>query len=1395
MKRIIGLDLGTTSIGWAVVDEAEHSGEQSNIIKLGVRVIPLSTDEQQNFEKGKAITTNADRTLKRGMRRNLQRYKLRRQHLIAQLMEAGIITDETPLTEVGNRTTFETYRLRAQAADEEIALSDFARVLLMLNKKRGYKSNRKAKNGDEGVLIDGMTVAKELYEQQQTPGQYCYSLLRQGKKHLPDFYRSDLVAELDKIWGVQQVYYPDILTTDFRQQLTGATKTTTSKVFLGKYGIYTADNKGSDKQLQLYELRVKALKEQLAKEELAFVIADINGKINGSSGYLGAISDRSKELYFHHRTVGQQLMLNLKERPNDSLKNKVFYRQDYLDEFERLWETQARHHSELTPELKKKIRDTIIFYQRSLRSQKGLISFCELENKQVEVVVDGKKKTLTTGCRVCPKSSPIFQEYRIWQRLNDLVVTDKNSRTSYPLEEDQKRELFDELTYKAKLSKTEILKLLFGNSKQLDLNFKEIDGNRTQAALMNIYHEIVQRSGHDVPKWENMRSADQVNVVKEIFDTLGFKTDYLYFDSSKRGADLDSEPLYRLWHLLYSYEDDKSNTGTDKLVQHITELTGMDTEYAKLLATITFEDDYGSLSTKALQNILPYMAAGHDYSEACMLAGYRHSKRSLTRDELDNKELKDHLSLLPRNSLRNPVVEKILNQMCHVVNLLIDTYGRPDAIRIELARELKKNALEREELTKSINSNTKEQERIKDILAKEFGIDNASRNDITRYRLYEELEPLGYKTLYSNTFIPRDLLFSKSFDIEHIIPQARLFDDSYSNKTLESRDVNIEKGSKTAYDYVLDKQGEKGKEEYLARITELFNKKKIGQAKYNKLKMRQADIPDDFIDRDLRNTQYIARKAQEMLGEVTRDVLATTGSITDRLREDWQLVNVMQELNWDKYEKLGLTETKTDHDGQEIKKIKDWSKRNDHRHHAMDALTIAFTKRSYIQYLNSLNARSTNVVIQNIEKNQLYRDHRGHLRFAPPLLLGLFRAEAENHQVDDENLLSAALKQFRADAKKHLEAILVSSKAKNKVTTRNTNSIKQKGQGKYKKIQLTPRGQLHDETIYGKMLVPCTTEMAVGGKMDEETIARVCSPIYRKALLDRLKNNDYNPKKAFTGKNALEKKPIYLDLMHTRKVPLKVRVASMETQYTIRKPITPDLKIEKVVDAAVRRILQQRLGEYGGDAKKAFSNLDEEPIWLNRDKGIAIKRVTIFTGLTAPQPLHEKHDQYGRPLLDADGNKQPADFVAQGNNHHVAIYRDAKGELQESIVSFFEATTRSMLGIPIVDHDYNSNQGWQFLFTLKRNEYFVFPNTGFDPTTIDLTDPDNYALISPNLYRVQKLSSKYYVFRHHLDTTVEDNNALRDITWKRIQNLKSLEGIVKVRIDHIGRIVAVGEYK
>ena len=230
MKKILGLDLGIASIGWALVNEAEAKEEKSSITKLGVRVIHYDTftngegqeikgSAADEFCKGKSVSPNAARTKARSMRRSLQRYKLRRKLLIDLLTSEGWITESSILNEHGNFSTFQTLKLRASAATEEITLEEFARVLLSINKKRGYKSSRKAKGGEEGSIVDGIAIAQSLYEEDITPGEYVYKRMLNGKYAIPDFYRSDLRNELDKIWETQSRFYPEILTPELKESL------------------------------------------------------------------------------------------------------------------------------------------------------------------------------------------------------------------------------------------------------------------------------------------------------------------------------------------------------------------------------------------------------------------------------------------------------------------------------------------------------------------------------------------------------------------------------------------------------------------------------------------------------------------------------------------------------------------------------------------------------------------------------------------------------------------------------------------------------------------------------------------------------------------------------------------------------------------------------------------------------------------------------------------------------------------------------------------------------------------------------------------------------------------------------------------------------------------------
>ncbi|WP_286744288.1 type II CRISPR RNA-guided endonuclease Cas9 [Roseivirga sp. UBA1976] len=1401
IKRVLGLDLGTNSIGWALVEEKRGSDKKlldGRIIKLGVRVNPLTVDEKSNFEKGKPISTNANRTSKRSSRRNLQRFKLRREHLFNSLLKAGIITRDSILAENGNGTTHQTLRLRAKAAREKIELEELARVLFALNKKRGYKSSRKTKTQEDGVAVDGMSTAKILYDNNLTPGQFALEQLKEGKKYIPDFYRSDLQEEFDRVWLHQKAYYPEILTDALYKELKDKNKKQTWAICKEPFSIEGIKLNGNkhEQKVQRYQLRVDALSHQLSLEHLVIVLQEINSDKNKSSGYLGAISDRSKILYINNQTVGEYLWKQIEENPHIALKNQVFYRQDYLDEFEKIWETQTKFHKELNPALKEEIRDTIIFYQRKLKSQKGLLSFCEFESweaikrdKEGKPILNkstGQPKMQITGHRVIPKSSPLFQEFKIWQNINNLRFIPKNEGTEgqYTLGEEDKQLLFDELNIRGSLSEKEVLNVLGLSDKEWKTNqpvqdrnkktVRPIEGNRTNQALYNVYQAIAEREGYGFD-W-SIKSASEIKAeLKAIFPEIGIDAEILDFDANKEGEPFDKQASYQLWHLLYSAEDDHKISEEDRLVYGNSDVNlkktlhskyGFKPEYAIMLANISLQEDHGSLSARAIRKILPFLQAGHIYSEACQLAGYNHSN-SLTKEERKAKGLKGKLEVLPKNSLRNPVVEKILNQMINLINQVCDEYGKPDEIRIELARELKKSAKEREEAISSINTATKKNEEIRKIIRKDFGF-TPTKNDVIRYRLWQELQHNGGRTIFTNQKIEYRELYSKNIDIEHIIPKALLFDDSFSNKTLAFRSVNLKKGDRTAIDFI--------EEDYLSevnayknRVEMLYKAEAISKAKYQKLLMPANKLPDGFIERDLRNSQYIAKKAKAMLEEVFESVVPTTGSITDQLRADWDLINVMKELNLPKYKSLGLTKVEKRWDSgrekeKEVEVIKDWTKRNDHRHHAMDALTVAFTSHNHIQYINYLNARRD-------------ENHKKHSNIM-----------AIEQLIKKDRKFEPPMNNFRQEAKKHLEQILVSFKTKNKVVTQNINKAK----GSHKnRIQLTPRGQLHKETVYGQILRPSKKPTKLNSKFSIEQLALVVHPEQKAIVEAHLEKFNKSPELAFSTK-TLKKSPL-----EYKGQPLK-EVYCFEIIYTIRKEVNPDnfkdqKSIEKVVDVKQRELLKSRLAESGGNAKAAFSDLDKNPIWLNKEKGIRIKRVTI-TGVSQVEALHNKKDHFGKEILDENGNSQPADFVSTGNNHHIAIFRDKEGKLQESVVSFYEAVARINNGLPVIDKTLNADMGWQFLFTMKQNEMFVFPGEDFDPSEVDLLDEKNSAQISKHLFRVQKIASKNYFFRHHLETTVETIKVLNGVAYHSQLGLNSIEGIIKVRINHLGKIVHVGEY-
>lgn len=468
MKKVLGLDLGSASIGWAFVEESEKASEVSRILGAGVRVVPLSTDEIKEFSAGQGISTNAARTLRRGARRNLQRYKLRREWLLRILKSNEILERDKQIAEEGINSTHEMWELRSKSASEKIGLHDFARVLFMLNKKRGYKSSRKSKGAeDDGTSIDAVGLSLQLKERNITPGFYLHEQSQQVVKFLaPAFYPSDLKHEIKSILMFQQHYHGAIITDAFIDGITSMTSRRDLLSFFQKTHQIeleeTPKNRSERKQIY-WKWRHEGIFQEITLNILAYILCEIQGEIDNSSGYLGAISDRSKELRVNQQTVGQAIYEKIKTDTQFSTKNIIFYRQDYLDEFETIWDCQAQFHSSLTAELRQQVRDAVIFYQRRLKSQKHLVSDCEFAS---QVKIKGLQGEIPMKKKAVPKSSPFYQEYRLLQFLNNLNLRQDNTEAVFKIGDgteagsDHRSRIYKWLQLKDKLTANEIKKII-----------------------------------------------------------------------------------------------------------------------------------------------------------------------------------------------------------------------------------------------------------------------------------------------------------------------------------------------------------------------------------------------------------------------------------------------------------------------------------------------------------------------------------------------------------------------------------------------------------------------------------------------------------------------------------------------------------------------------------------------------------------------------------------------------------------------------------------------------------------------------------------------------------------------------------------------------------------------
>lgn len=1132
-------------------------------------------------------------------------------------------------------------------------------------------------------------------------------------------------------------------------------------------------------KMKVWELRSRAAQAELSLMELGRVLLMLNQKRGYKSSrsdinldkkdteYVAEVKSRYERLKESGLTIGQHFYNELLRDEFFRIKNIIYPREAYVSEFDRICEIQKKAHPEITDDLIRTIRDKIIYYQRPLKSQKGLVSVCEFEGFHVKK--EGKE--YFAGPKVAPKSSPLFQVGRIWENINNIRLELKDG-CRFELNQEQKNAIFNHLDNNVNLTFNDLQKILgikrdscFPN-KQLT---KGIQGNTTKATIIKCLGNKAE--------YEHL-TRFRLNIIKSE------SNNYLY--DRKTGEVIDSkqakvidpefekEPLYRLWHTIYSIENQ------DECIKALQSSFGIDPLTAEKLVAIDFtRQGFGNKSSKAIRKILPYLMEGDGYSDAMQYAGYDHSG-TMTTEERNNIKTKDCLSLLPKNSLRQPVVEKILNQMINIVNAVISSYGKPDEIRVELARELSQSREERNDTERKINSRERENEKIAKRL-EEFHF-RPTRNNIIKWRLYEEIngddKKLNSICIYCGQPISlTEALKGNDVDVEHIIPRSRLFDDSQSNKTLAHRHCNRNKGDLTALDFMKLKT-ETEFLNYVDSVNMLYENHVISRSKRDKLLMPGDKIPDNFISRQLRESQYISRKAREILLAICPCVWATSGKVTAELRHVWGWDDVTMNLQLPRYRELGLTEMKEHEDSAgKVRKreiIRDWSKRDDNRHHAIDALTIACTKQGFIQRLNTLNAQKT--------RDDMYKavtDCTVQFREKMSLVDKYFKTQQPLSYKEVETAASNILISWKAGKK-------VAVTGTRKTGKRGCKIVAQKG-------ILIPRGALSEESIYGRIRKP-DYKKPLKYIFDQPHL--IFKPQIREQVESRLSFFNGDVKRSLA---SLKQDPIFAD--KDKKIPLTFATC-FKDEYVIKYKVDGNFnKVDKVVDKAAREILKTRLKKFNDNPKEAFREVlsDGKSIPWYMDEGLnkPVLSVRCYTGLDAVVPVRKAE------------NGESAGFVKPGNNHHIAVYTTVDGKEIEHICTFWHAVERKKYGIPVIIKDTEAvwdkiiqapdgkypesflemlpGAGLKYKMSMQQNEMFIL---GMNPDEVltAITTP-NYAAISPYLYRVQKLAELYYVFRHHLETQIIDSiDAFDSKRYQRIRSLKALSALqpIKVKIDYLG---------
>ena len=380
---------------------------------------------------------------------------------------------------------------------------------------------------------------------------------------------------------------------------------------------------------------------------------------------------------------------------------------------------------------------------------------------------------------------------------------------------------------------------------------------------------------------------------------------------------------------------------------------GLSKEQAARVADVTLPDGHAHLSLKAIRNILPHLENGMRYDEAIVEAGYPHHSdfrnaeahdrlpyygAVLERDVVgadprapDSDEVKRH------GRFPNPTVHVGLNQLRRVVNRLIDAYGKPTEVVVELARDLKSNKEQRESYVRQQRDNEDANKKRRELL-REMEVE-PTPDAMLRLRLWEEQGPPQARLCpYSGKPISLTMALSEQAEIDHILPRSKTLDDSIANKVLCIRGANRIKRDCSPYDAFGQSPHGYDYGAILARAENLPGNKKW---RFQPDAMDRFADKEGFLNRQLNETRYLSRTARTYLAHLYDEknagrnlVRVISGRMTALLRRGWELEGMLRE-------------------GSEGKQ------RDDHRHHSIDAFVAANTTQGLVQQFQQAAERGT----------------------------------------------------------------------------------------------------------------------------------------------------------------------------------------------------------------------------------------------------------------------------------------------------------------------------------------------------------------------------------------------------------------------------------------------------